>query len=270
MNEDKMKAIGEIIKKKRLEKGLRLYELADKISIHPANLSRIEKGVKPLPKKKIAITAIILDSPEICFIAGEPVPESLQASIDLKNMNSYGFEENDYLQIHDDIVPEYQQYKPTPEISMITETDLAILRMNKKYVSSDILKINPILRKAIIEKLPTFKDRDLRLINAEKELEILQTQEEVSPSLKEITTTVIRENRNLWFFFGHILGTEEAAMILKTAIDQHGLFWFLAGFLSPEDALILDNVYAATKNSPDKTKLAEALKSYLDLLSSLE
>jgi len=266
--------VGKILKENRMAKNMSLKDLGDRIKMAPGNLSRVENGQISISYEKLTLVAIILDVPQVFTIAGLPLPDYFDHKY--KRSPSLFPDLTDISDVNsEDPFEKYNRIKPSSyfennKIDLYEQTQALYDNNLGRYCN--MLSSNPWARTLFLDNLLIFRnaqsDNENVLHNLKLALNKLDNKFfEKELILSELDT--VNSGPNYWE--GYLEGIQENVILLSRVLKNDGLYWFLAGFLSPEDAFLLDKFYDAFKDltSENKESLADAINGLIELYSVL-
>jgi len=263
--------VGEIIRDKRKARKMSLKDLGDKVKMNQGNLSRIESGLSSVNYEKLTKIAILLEIPEVFTITGLPMPEYFLHNYKEQHYES-NTEEYEDLKAYKDHFEEFNSLKHS-SYNVIDSNAIQIILNEGTNIGLDksFLRINPFVRNLVIERIFVAINAFRRTSELEKELYLALTDISRNQNIDIYFQQFKTQISDLGFWRGYFQGIKGSMEKLRYTLKDEGLYWLLAGFLPPEDALLLDTFYDKFKDNPpeEKEKLAEALKGFLELYQTI-
>lgn len=281
--------VGKILKDKRLVKNMSLKDVGEKIQMDPGNLSRIENGLISVNYDKLCRIAIILDAPEVFTLTGLPMPEyfidklfnqdqnNSKATVK-DNKDSTANQNNIKSRYKVDPFDKFALLKPYPDLINDFNFDLMKSIISEVgdhlNLNSSFFYINPWLRELITDRidLATSFVRINNQTEQEVILELAKSDTLSSLDAMKLIQKIKTHNADQSFWLGYFQGILNSFLTLDRSLKNHGLYWFLAGFVDePADALLLETFHDAFKDktSEEKEKLIDAFKGFLELYQAM-
>ena len=272
--EEHREIVGKIIRDARNNKKLTLKKVEEQIGMDAGNLSRIENGKATINYDKLCQLAVLLDIPEVFTISGLPLPEYFSQQLPQQIPQS---DTATKISGNDDPHKKFFELKPNTYFDEINPDIYKTILAEVGQLLSlgpSFLIINPALRELITGRLDSAVNIALRSDTNEKSVNVKLAGADKLDKMHVLQILQIIKNQaqDSAYWRGYFQGVVSSDAKLQITLENEGLYWLLAGFVSPEDALLLDTFYNAFKDNTleEKEKLIEVFTSFLQLFEIMK
>jgi len=275
MKEKEEKEIGSFIRWLRKGRGYTLRDLAQRVGINHAHLSRIETNQVVPSVKILRKLAIALEAPQIFVVAGRTIPADLELEKNNQKFNDVlkvvqegitkesleGIDEEMAKYPSDDpfrdIIPDHPNVFPEKHDWFSAFTSLGI-----EY---EWIFLPPPIRAEVINASLRWCDKNSELMFLEQEFK--DKNQKLPDNIYNLSTVA----EDTGFHKGFEMGLIEAFKIFQNQLKENSL-WFFAFFFPPAEARLLTTFYElcktidASRITLDKDILYIFINAFINLL----